>query len=70
VLLLPSGGLQLKAFGLFALFVFVEIITPVSDPIVAPLTVMLPLVLLYELSIWLGHGIERGFERFADRQLQ
>jgi sec-independent protein translocase protein TatC len=43
----------------FALFVFAEVITPVSDPIVAPLTVMLPLVILYEISILLARGIER-----------
>ncbi len=42
----------------FALFVFAEIITPVSDPIVAPMTVMVPLVILYELSIYLGKRIE------------
>jgi sec-independent protein translocase protein TatC len=42
----------------FTLFVFAEIITPVSDPIVAPLTVMIPLVILYELSIYLGKRIE------------
>ncbi len=48
-----------RRIAYFALFVFAEIITPVSDPIVAPLTVMAPLVVLYEVSIWLGRGIER-----------
>ena len=42
----------------FALFAFSEIITPVSDPIVAPLIVMGPLVVLFELSIFLGKRIE------------
>jgi len=42
----------------FILFAFAEIITPVSDPIVAPLTVMLPLVLLYELGIILAARFE------------
>ena len=42
----------------FILFVFSEIITPVSDPIVAPLTVMVPLVILYEVSIYFGKRIE------------
>ncbi len=44
----------------FVLFAFAEIITPVADPIVAPLTVMVPLVILYELSIFLGARIEAG----------
>jgi len=42
----------------FVLFVFAELITPVSDPIVAPMTVMVPLVVLYELSIVLGKRVE------------
>lgn len=44
----------------FALFAFAELITPVSDPIIAPLTVMLPLVILYEGSILLAARVERG----------
>ena len=47
----------------FVLFMFAEIITPVSDPLVAPLTVMIPLSVLYELSIWLGRGVERRLHR-------
>ncbi len=47
-----------RRIAYFILFVFAEIVTPVSDPIVAPLTVMLPLILLYELSIWLAVRIE------------
>ncbi len=42
----------------FVLFAFAEIITPVADPIVAPLTVMVPLVILYELSIFFSARIE------------
>ena len=38
----------------FVLFAFAEVITPISDPIVAPLTVMGPLVVLHEASICLG----------------
>jgi sec-independent protein translocase protein TatC len=44
----------------FVLFVFAEIITPVSDPIVAPLTVMVPLIILYEISIFAAIRIEAG----------
>jgi Sec-independent protein secretion pathway component TatC len=51
------------------LFAFAEVITPVSDPIVAPLTVMGPLILLYELSIWLGRGIERRRKESAEKLL-
>lgn len=47
-----------RRMAYFALFAFAEIITPISDPIVAPITVMVPLVLLYELSIFLSSRIE------------
>ena len=49
-----------RRIAYFALFAFAEIITPVSDPIVAPLTVMLPLVVLYEVSILISDRIEAG----------
>ena len=42
----------------FILFAFAEIITPVADPIVAPMIVMVPLILLFELSIFLARRIE------------
>jgi sec-independent protein translocase protein TatC len=48
-----------RKIAYFILFVFAEIITPVSDPFLAPLTVMLPLVVLYEISIWISRFIER-----------
>jgi sec-independent protein translocase protein TatC len=50
---------QQRRIAYFALFAFAELITPVSDPIVAPLTVMAPLLVLYELSIGLTRRIER-----------
>lgn len=52
-----------RKIAYFALFAFAEIITPVSDPIVAPLTVMLPLVILYEFSILWAARIEAGRRR-------
>ena len=58
-----------RRIAYFVLFVFAEIITPVSDPIVAPLTVMVPLVLLYELSIWLAKGIERRRKKFPKQPI-
>jgi sec-independent protein translocase protein TatC len=47
-----------RKIAYFALFAFAEIVTPVSDPIVAPLTIMVPLLLLYEASIWISARIE------------
>ncbi len=41
-----------RKIAYFVLFVFAEVITPVSDPIVAPLIVMVPLVILYEGAIF------------------
>ncbi len=48
-----------RRLAYFALFAFAEIITPIADPIIAPLTVMVPLVLLYEISIFLARQIEK-----------
>lgn len=42
----------------FILFAFAEIVTPVADPIVAPLAVMAPLVLLYEASVLVARRVE------------
>jgi sec-independent protein translocase protein TatC len=42
----------------FILFAFAEIVTPVADPIVAPLVVMVPLVLLYEASVFVARRME------------
>jgi sec-independent protein translocase protein TatC len=46
----------------FILFVFAEIITPVTDPIVAPLTILVPLVILFEGGIFVAGRIEAGRE--------
>ena len=48
-----------RKIAYFVLFVFAEIVTPVTDPIVAPLVVLIPLVILYEGSIIAGVGIEK-----------
>jgi sec-independent protein translocase protein TatC len=47
-----------RKIAYFALFAFAEVITPVVDPIIAPLTVMGPMILLYELSIILARRME------------
>ena len=52
-----------RRIAYFLLFVFAEIITPVSDPIVAPLTVMAPLIILYEISIFAAQRIESRREK-------
>ncbi len=52
-----------RKIAYFILFAFAEIITPVSDPIVAPLTVMVPLVVLYEISIFVAIRIESAREK-------
>jgi sec-independent protein translocase protein TatC len=49
-----------RKIAYFALFVFAEIATPVTDPIIAPLVVMIPLVILYEASILVAVRIEAG----------
>lgn len=48
----------------FILFVIAEVVTPVTDPIIAPLVVMGPLVLLYEISILAGKRIEKQRLKF------
>lgn len=48
-----------RKIAYFALFVFAEIVTPVTDPIVAPLVVLIPLLILYEGSIVAAVQIEK-----------
>jgi sec-independent protein translocase protein TatC len=38
----------------FVIFVFAEFITPVADPIVAPTVVMIPMILLFELALFVS----------------
>lgn len=40
----------------FILFVIAQLITPVSDPIVAPTLVMIPMILLYEIALFLARN--------------
>ena len=49
-----------RRIAYFILFVLAELITPVSAPIVAPLTVMIPMIVLYEVSILEARRIEAG----------
>jgi sec-independent protein translocase protein TatC len=41
-----------RRIAYFLIFVFAELITPVSDPIIAPTVVMIPMVLLFELALF------------------
>ncbi len=47
-----------RRIAYFTLFTFAEIVTPVTDPIIAPMVVMIPLLLLYESSILVAGRIE------------
>lgn len=40
----------------FVIFVIAELITPVSDPIVAPTLVMIPMIFLYEIALLLARN--------------
>ena len=57
-----------RRIAYFALFVFAEIATPVTDPGIAPLVVMIPLLLLYEASILVGVRIEAARMKAAKSQ--
>ena len=46
-----------RKIAYFILFVFAELITPVSDPIVAPMVVMAPMVVLFELALFASRFI-------------
>jgi sec-independent protein translocase protein TatC len=57
-----------RRIAYFALFVFAEVATPVTDPIIAPMVVMVPLILLYEASVLVAVRIEAG--RLKDSKSQ
>jgi len=54
-----------RRIAYFVLFAFAEIVTPVSDPIIAPLIVMVPLVVLYEVSIFFARRIDARERKIA-----
>ncbi len=56
-LLSPQMLRRQRKIAYFIIFVFAELITPVSDPIVAPTVVMIPMVLLFELALFLARFI-------------
>ncbi len=46
-----------RRIAYFVIFVFAELITPVSDPIVAPMVVMVPMIVLFELSLFFARFV-------------
>ncbi len=46
-----------RRIAYFILFVFAELITPVSDPFIAPMIVMVPMVVLFELALFLARFV-------------
>jgi sec-independent protein translocase protein TatC len=46
-----------RRIAYFILFVFAELITPVSDPLVAPMVVMVPMVILFEIALFFSRFI-------------
>ncbi len=52
-----------RRYFYFGMFVFAEVITPVSDPIIAPLTITVPLVVLFEITLFLARLAERQKDR-------
>jgi sec-independent protein translocase protein TatC len=48
-----------RRIAYFILFVIAELVTPVADPFLAPMIVLIPLIVLYEISILAGRNIER-----------
>jgi sec-independent protein translocase protein TatC len=46
-----------RRIAYFIIFVFAELITPVSDPIVAPMVVMVPMLILFELALFLSRFV-------------
>ncbi len=53
-LVTPDFLRKQRRIAYFVLFVFAELITPVSDPIVAPMVVMVPMLILFELALFLS----------------
>ncbi len=48
-----------RRYFYFGMFVFAEIVTPVADPLIAPLTILIPMVILYEITVGLARLAER-----------
>jgi sec-independent protein translocase protein TatC len=56
-LITPDFLRKQRRVAYFVLFVFAELITPVADPIVAPMVVMVPMLALFELALLLSRFV-------------
>lgn len=61
----PATLRKQRRVAYFALYVFAQIATPVADPFLAPMLIMIPLVLLFEISIRLADRIVARREQSA-----
>jgi sec-independent protein translocase protein TatC len=50
-LLTPHTLRRQRRISYFVMFVFAQLVTPVADPFLAPMLIMAPMVVLYEVSI-------------------
>lgn len=53
----PESLKKQRRIAYFIIFLFAEIVTPVADPIVAPMVVMIPMVILFEGALFLARFI-------------
>jgi sec-independent protein translocase protein TatC len=53
----PAYLRKQRRIAYFIIFIFAELITPVSDPIVAPMVVMVPMLFLFELALFLSRFV-------------
>ena len=56
-LVTPQFLRKQRRVAYFIIFMFAELITPVSDPIVAPMVVMVPMLILFELALFLSRFV-------------
>lgn len=56
-LVTPDFLKKQRRIAYFIIFLFAELITPVADPIVAPMVVMIPMAVLFELALFLSRFV-------------
>ncbi len=53
----PQQLRKQRKIAYFIIFVFAELVTPVADPIVAPMVVMLPMAVLFESALFISRWV-------------